>query len=45
MLSREMPEAYLTIAFGIFPCSWNITAVTGQRRRKDGMVNEEGKWI
>jgi hypothetical protein len=44
MLSREMPEAYLTIAFGIFPCSWNITTVTGQRKwRKGGAINEEGK--
>ena len=35
MLSREIPDAYFTIAFGIFPSSWNITMKSTEEKRKE----------
>lgn len=38
MLSSDIPDAYLTIALGIFPSSWNIT--DRQEMKKQEKRNE-----
>lgn len=39
MLSSDIPDAYLTIALGIFPSSWNIT-----EEWEEGNKNKNDKW-